>query len=197
MGEVSGDVERGSIVKYPYLECFIISGFKDRTRRDSRDRMWERRCDQCYAMIILLVDGKISTMRNDVPSGCRRRCRTGRVIPSGLESIAELVSVTLMRVVVLLAIGVLVTLGRFCFPRTSEVGFLTVLLLIGGFVDFMRASVESLAIAGEVSGTRKLKKTTANINISKRVLQWKVVNDIVHGRRKRHEKVSCFSFIGL
>ena len=61
----------------------------------------------------------------------------------------------------------------------------------------MRASVRSFAIGGEVSRTRKLRQTTANINISKRVLRLKVVNDIVHGRRKRHEKMACFSFIGL
>ena len=61
----------------------------------------------------------------------------------------------------------------------------------------MRASVKSFAIRGEVRGTRKLKKTAADINISKRVLRLKVVNDIVHRRRKRHEKVACFRFIGL
>ena len=61
----------------------------------------------------------------------------------------------------------------------------------------MSASVESLAMGGEVSGTRKLEKTTANINISKRVLRLKVVNNIIHGRRKRHKKVACFGFIGL
>ena len=61
----------------------------------------------------------------------------------------------------------------------------------------MTASVKSFAIRGEVRGTRKLKETTANINISKRVLRLKVVNDVVHGRRKRHEKVTCFGFIGL
>ena len=102
---------------------------------------------------------------------------------------------TLIRVVVFLAIGALVTLGRFGFPRSSRVGFLGVRLLIGELVDLMRASVKSFAIRGEVRGTRKLKKTTADINISKRILRLKVVNDIVHGRRKRHEKVACFSFI--
>ena len=101
-------------------------------------------------MIILLVDGQVGTIRNDVPCGCRRRCRTGRVIASGLESIAELVSVTLIRVVVFLAIGALVTLGRFGFPRTSGVGSLGDPLVIVAFVDFMRASVESLAIRGKV-----------------------------------------------
>ena len=108
-------------------------------------------------MIILLVDGVFSTIRTNVPAGCRRRRRTSRGITSGLASIAELVSVTLMRVVVFLAIGSLVTLGRFGFARTSGVGFLAVLLLICAFVDLMRASVESLAIRGEVTATRKLK----------------------------------------
>ena len=61
----------------------------------------------------------------------------------------------------------------------------------------MRGSVESFAMGGEVSGTRKLNKTTANINISKRVLRLQVVNNIVHGRRNRHEKVGCVAFIGL
>ena len=88
-------------------------------------------------------------------------------------------------------------MGGSVFPRSSRVGFLSVLLLIAELVDLMRASVESLAIGGEVRGTRKLRKTTANLNISKRVLRLKVVNDIVHGRRKRHEKMACFSFIAL
>ena len=66
-------------------------------------------------------------------------------------------SVTLIRVVVFLAIGALVTLGRFGFPRSSRVGFLRVLLLVVELVDLMRASVKSFAISGEVSGTRKLK----------------------------------------
>ena len=104
---------------------------------------------------------------------------------------------TLIRVVVFLTIGALVTLGRFGFPRSSRVGFLGVLLLVGELVDHMRASVKSFAIRAEVRGTRKLKETTANINISKRILRLKVVNNIVHARRKRHEKVACFSFIGL
>ena len=56
-----------------------------------------------------------------------------------------------------LAIGALVTLGRFGFARSSRVAFLGVLLIIGGFVDLMQARVESLAIRGEVSRTRKLK----------------------------------------
>ena len=105
-------------------------------------------------------------------------------------------SVTLIGVVVFLAIGALFTLVRFGFPWSSRVGFLGVLLFIIELVDFVRASVKSFAISGEVRRTRKLKKTTANINISKRMLRLKVVNDIVHGRRKRHEKVACFSFIG-
>ena len=84
-------------------------------------------------------------------------------------------SVTLIRVVVFLAIGALVTLGRFGFSRSSRVGFLVVLLLVVELVDLMRASVESFTIGGEVRGTRKLKQTTANINISKRILRLKVV----------------------
>ena len=79
-------------------------------------------------------------------------------------------SVTLIVVVVFLAIGALVTLGRFGFPRSSRVGFHGVLLLMGEFLELMRASIKILAIRGEVCGTRKLKKTTVNINISKRVL---------------------------
>ena len=157
MGEVSGDMERVSGVKYPYLVCFIICDFQRRTRSDSRDRMRERRCNQGNIIIILLVNGQVGTTWDDVPWRCRRRCRAGRVIKSRLGSIAERVSVTLIRVVVFLAIGALVTLVRFGCRRTSAVGFLGVLLLISGFVDFMRASVESLAIRGEVSGTRKVK----------------------------------------
>ena len=61
----------------------------------------------------------------------------------------------------------------------------------------MRASVKSCIIRGEVGGTRKLKQTTANMNISQTVLRLEVVNDIVHGRRKRHEKVASFSFMRL
>ena len=60
-------MEAGTSVKYPYLICFIISGFKRRTRRDSRNRMWQRRYDQGYAIIILLVDGQVGTIRNYVP----------------------------------------------------------------------------------------------------------------------------------
>ena len=101
---------------------------------------------------------------------CRTRCRTGRVIASRLESIAELVSVTIIRVVVFLAIGALVTLCSFGFPRSSRVGFLGVLLLIIELVDVIRASVKSFAIGGEVRGGRKLQETTANINISNRIL---------------------------
>ena len=65
--EVSGDMEIGSCVKYPCLVCFIISGFKRRTRRDSRYRMRERRGNQGNAIIILLVNGQVSTIRDDVP----------------------------------------------------------------------------------------------------------------------------------
>ena len=106
-------------------------------------------------------------------------------------------SVTLIWVVVFVAIGALVALGRFGFPRSSRVGFLRVLLLIVELVDLMRARVKSFAIGGEVRGTTKLKETTANINISERILRLKVVNDVVHRRRKRHEKVAWISYIGL
>ena len=75
-------------------------------------------------MIILLVNGQVGTIRNDVSRVCSRRCRAGRVITGGLESIAERVCVTLLRAVVFLAIGGLVTLGRFGFPRSSRVGIL-------------------------------------------------------------------------
>ena len=112
-------------------------------------------------------------------------------------SIAELMCVTLIRVVVCLAIGLLVSLRRFGFPRSSRVGFLPVLLLLVGLVDLMTAIVESFAMRGEVRVTRKLQETTANINISQRVLRLQVGQDIVHGRRKRHEKVAYFGFIGL
>ena len=159
--------------------------------------MRKRRCAPGNAMIILLVDGQVSTIRNDVPCGCRRSCRTDRVIAGGLESIAELVRVTLVLVVVFLAIGVVLTLVRFGFPRLSWIGFLIVPLLVVELVDFMIASIKSFAIIGDVRATRKLKQTTANINISKRVLRLKVVNNIVHGRRKRPDKVACFGFIGL
>ena len=61
----------------------------------------------------------------------------------------------------------------------------------------MSASIKRFAIVEEVSGTGKFKKTPPIINISKRVLRLKVVNDIVHGRGKRHEKLACFGFIRL
>ena len=104
---------------------------------------------------------------------------------------------TLIRVVLFLAIGALVTLVRFGFPRSSWIGFLGVRLLVVELIDLMRASVKSFAIRGGVKATRELKETTAKINISKRVLQLKVVNNNVHGRRKRHEKMAGFSCIGL
>ena len=65
-------------------------------------------------------------------------------------------SVTLISVVVILAIGGLVTLVRLGFTRTSRVRFLVVLLLIVELVDLMRASVQSFAIREEVRETRKL-----------------------------------------
>ena len=148
-------------------------------------------------MIILLVDGQVCTIRNDVPCGCRRRCRTGRVIAGGLESIAELVSMTHIWVVVFLAIAALFTILRVGIPRSSRVGFLRVLLLIMELVDLLKASVRSFAIRGQAIGTRKFRETTANITISKRVRRLKVVNSSVHGRRKRHENMSSFGVIGL
>ena len=98
---------------------------------------------------------------------------------------------------VFLAIVALVTLGRFGFPRLSRVRFRGVLFLVVELVDLMLMSVKSLSIRGEVGGTRKLKQTTANIIISKRVRRLTVANDIVHARGRRHEKVACFGFIGL
>lgn len=142
-------------------------------------------------MIILLVDGQVRTIRNDVPAGYRRRYRTNRVIVGGLESIAELVCVTLIRVVMLVVIRALVTLSRFDFPRWSRIGFLAVLFLVVERVAIMRATVEIFAIRVEVRGTRKHKKTTTNINIRNRILRLNVVNNIVHARRKGHEKVAC------
>ena len=190
-------METATCVKYLYLVCFIISSFKCRTSRYCRDRMRVRRSNQDNTMIILLVDSQVRVMRDNGPSACRRRCRTGRVIAGRLESIAEGMCVTRIRVVVLLTIGALVTLGRFGFPTSNRVGFPCILLLVVELVDLMRASVESFTIRAKVSGTRKLHETTGNINISNRVLRLKVVNDIVHGRRKSHEKVACFGFIGL
>ena len=104
--------------------------------------------------------------------------------------------VTLIRLVVLLAIGALVTLGRFGFPRSSRVRFLGILVIVVELVDLVRESVKSFASEGEVRETRKLKEMTAHIDKSKRILRLEVVNDIVHGRRKRHKKMACFSFIG-
>ena len=66
IGEVSGDMERASFVIYPYLVCFLISGFKRRIRRDRRVRMRERRCNPGYTMIILLVNGQVGTTGNDI-----------------------------------------------------------------------------------------------------------------------------------
>ena len=101
---------------------------------------------------------------------CRRWCRTGRVIEGNLESIAELMFVTHIRVIVFLAIGGLVTLDRFAFARSSRIGFVVVVLLVVKLVYLLSVTVESFAIAREVRGTRKHKETTANINLSKRVL---------------------------
>ena len=86
-------------------------------------------------MIILLVNGKVSTIRHDVPRGCRRRCRIGRVIAGRLESIAELMCMTLIRVVMFLGPGALVCLSRFGFHRSSRVEFLAVCLLVVELVD--------------------------------------------------------------
>ena len=148
-------------------------------------------------MIILLVDAQVGTIGNNVPRGCRRRCRTSKVIAGRLELIAELMSMTLLRVIGFLAIGALVTLACFGFPSSSRVGFLSFLLLVVELVDLLRARIKRLPIRGEVRGTRKLRKMPANIDISKRVFRLKLFNDIVHERRKRHEKVTCFGFIGL
>ena len=45
--------------------------------------------------------------------------------------------------------------------------------------------------------TRKLNKTTANLDMSKRILRLKVVTDIVHASGKRCEKVPSFLLTGL
>ena len=59
----------------------------------------------------------------------------------------------------------------------------------------MRGSVQGFVGRGEVRGTGKLQKTTADINMSQRMLRLKVVNDIVHVRCKHHDKMSYFSVI--
>ena len=74
-------------------------------------------------MIILLLNGEVSTIRNDVTVGCRRRCTTGRVIAGRLQSIAELICVTRLWVVVFHTRGELIAVRRFGFPRSSRVGF--------------------------------------------------------------------------
>ena len=104
-------------------------------------------------MIILLVNRQVGTIGDDVPQGCRRRCRSGRVIAGRLESIAELMCMTLLRVVVCLAIAALVTLVRFGFPRSISVWFHGVLRLVSKLVDLTRARVKSYAIRGDVCGT--------------------------------------------
>ena len=99
--------------------------------------MRERRYNHSYTMIILLVDGQVGTIGNNVPCGCRRRCRTGRGIAGRLESIAELMSVTHIWVLAFLAINAVVTLETFGFLRSRRVGFLVVLLLVVALVDLM------------------------------------------------------------
>ena len=130
-------MERGSCVKYPFLVYFIISGFQQRTRRDTRNRMGDRRCDGGKAMITLVIASQLTTMRNDISSGYSSRCRTSAGLTGALESIAELMCVTLIWVLIFLAIGELVTLDRFGFHRSSRVGFLRVLILVVELVDLM------------------------------------------------------------
>ena len=177
-------MERGSCVEYPLLVFFIIRGFQHRTRRDTRNRLRERRCDGGTAMITVGIASQLTTIRNDVPSGCSCRCRTSVGLTGGRESIAELMCVTLIWVLGFLAIAELVTLDRFGFHRWSRVGFLRVLILVVELVDLMRASVKGFAIRAEVRETRPIMKTTANINISERILRLKAVTHIVHGRCK-------------
>ena len=98
---------------------------------------------------------------------------------------------------VFLPIGALVTLVRFGFPRSSLIGFVEVLFLVVELVDLVRVTVESWAIQAEVRVTSEIEYTTANINISYRVLRSTVVNDIEYGRSMRHEKVARIGFIGL
>ena len=148
-------------------------------------------------MIILFVYGQVSTIRQDVPVGCRRRCRAGRIIAGRLESIAGLLSGTSMMVVVLRAIRALGTLVRFVISRSSIVPFLCIPLLVVELVDPMCTPIECFTIRAEVRGIRELKKTTAHINISKRILRLKLVNDIVNRRGESHKKMTCYGFIGL
>ena len=62
---------------------------------------------------------------------------------------AEFMCMTLLEVVMYLAIGALVTLGRSGFYRPSRARLLVVLLLVVKLVDFVSASVKSFAIRGE------------------------------------------------
>ena len=190
-------VERGSFDKYLYLICLMIRSCKRRTRRNKGYRMRERSSNQGYGIILVLLDGQVGMIRNNVLWEYRRRCSIRGSFAGGLESIAELICMTLISVIMFRAIGALVTLLRFGFLRSRRVGLLGVLLLVVGFVDLMGVSGKSVAIRGEVSRTRMLKKTTANINISKRVLRVEVGNYIIHRRGKRCEQMPCFSFIGL
>ena len=61
----------------------------------------------------------------------------------------------------------------------------------------MGASVARFTIEGEVSGTRRLKKPTAKINITNRILRLKVLNDILYGIEWRHEKLVFSYHMGL
>lgn len=144
-----------------------------------------------------LVDGQVSTMRNNVPRGYRRRYRTRGFIRCGLWSIPEFVSMPCKRMMMFLARVALVTLASFSCARSSRVGFLAVLLLVVGFIDLMTASVERFAIGGEVCRTRKFKQTSVNINKIQRVLRVEVANDIVHSSGKRYETIASFEFIEL
>ena len=137
MAEVCLDMEKGSWVKYSFLGCFIICGFKCRIRRDTRQGMREKRCNLPNTRITVLVNGQVSGMGNNVPIGCRRWCRTAQSIVGRLPSIAELMGVSRMRVVMFLANLALVTLVRFRFLRLSCVEFVSVHLLVVEVVDFM------------------------------------------------------------
>lgn len=80
------------------------------------DRMRQRIRHTGTAIIMLLIHGQVSTIRDDVPSQCSRRCGTDRVIVGVVDSITELMFMTTIRVVNFLKIGALVTLISFGLP---------------------------------------------------------------------------------
>ena len=137
--------------------------------------------------MILHIAKQVSTINNDIPCGCSRRCSTGRVIAGGHESIAALMYVTLIGVLMFWAMGALVTLSRFGISRLNRIRFLRVVFLIVELVELMRARVASFTIGREFKRDRNRENTVPDIDIRKRVLRFHVANNIVHGRRKRHK----------